>query len=109
MLADVSKYEVTVLNASRLITDFDNENLPNEERKVAYFNDSSTYGIIGGLQPNNTYYFRVRVIHHGYYENLDIIDYQHERNNKYVEITMFSGDGSEIDFETDFTVTKLMV
>ena len=107
MLADVSKYEVTVLNASRLISDFDNENLPNEERKIAYFNESSTYGIIGGLQPNNTYYIRVRAIHHGYYENLDNIDYQHEKNNKYVEITMLSGDGSEIDFESDsFVVTK---
>ena len=107
MLADVSKYEVTVLNASRLISDFDNENLPNEERKIAYFNESSTYGIIGGLQPNSTYYIRVRAIHHGYYENLDNIDYQHEKNNRYVEITMLSGDGSEIEFDTDsFIVTK---
>lgn len=107
MLGDVAKYEVTVLNASRLITDFDNEKLTNDERKVTYFNENSAYGIVGGLQPNETYYIRVRAIHHGYYDYLDDPTYQYEKNNKYVKITMLSGDGNEIDFDKEsFIVTK---
>ena len=107
MLADVSKYEVTVLNASRLITDFDNENLPNEERKVAYFR-------VQYLWYHRWFY---RIIYTSVKSNaswllrkFDNIDYQHEKNNRYVEITMLSGDGSEIEFETNsFIVLSLMV
>ena len=105
--ADVAKYEVTVLSATRQLSDFDNEFLGNEDRKVVYFNDGVNFGVIGGLQAGDTYYARVRAIHHEYYDLLETDEVRHEENNKYVEITMLTNDATSVIFESDlFSVTK---
>ncbi len=105
--ADVSKYEVTVLSSSRQLTDFDNENLANDERKVVYFSDNANYGVVGGLQPGETYFIRVRAIHYEFYDESKFSELKHEENNKYLSITMLTNDSSDLDFDPElFSVLK---
>lgn len=97
--SDAAKYEVTVLSASRQLSDFDNILLGNDERKVTYFNESVNYGVIGGLISGATYYVRVRAIHQEYAEKQNLEGYRHEENNKYIEITMLTNDSNSVEFD----------
>lgn len=99
MPSDPAKYEVTVLSADRILADFDNKLLSTVDRKVVYFNSSESFGIVGGLVEGQTYYVRVRAYHTDFVNNGSNGLVRHEENNKYIEITMLSGDADNLNFD----------
>ena len=102
--SDAVKYEVTVLSSDRILSDFDNTELSNDDRKILYFSANNSYGVVGGLIPGQTYFVRVRAIHQEYSSKSTIEGYKHEENNKYVAITMLTSDLGKVDFDSDSLV-----
>lgn len=97
---DVTHYEITLLNSKVLgYGDFDNLSFSEPNRKVISIAGNKVSAVINGLQDATKYLVRVRAFHHGHTQNSADPSYQIETNHKYLDITTFTKDLSEIDFD----------
>lgn len=105
--SDVSKYEITLLDADQLTpVAFDDTSFSTPRRIVNYVDGKNISHQVNGLLPGTTYYIRVRGIHYGYSKYSADPTYSHDENNKYITGTTLSNSVGDIQVDLDsFQVT----
>jgi hypothetical protein len=97
---DPIEYQVTVIDGSTLNPGSMNDTSFSEPtRKVISAGADKRSVIINGLVSGRKYYMQVRAIHYGYTQYSADRNYQLEKNTRYLEISTYSDDMSNILFD----------
>ena len=70
-------------------------------RKVVSVAKSKRNLVVNGLNSNTKYYVQVRAIHSGYSLNSGSPNYKVEQNTNYLEITTYSEDLANLNFNNN--------
>lgn len=98
---DPIEYQVTVIDSNFLNPgDMNNENFTEPNRKVFSVQGNKRSAIINGLKAGTKYFVQARAVHHGYSipQNASNINYKKEQNTNYLEISTYSDNLGNINF-----------
>ncbi len=97
---DPIEYQVTVLDGSILNpASMNDPSFISPDRRVLSIGSDKRSTIINGLQSGKKYYVQVRAIHYGYSLNSADVSYMLEKNTKYMAISTYTEDISNINFD----------
>lgn len=104
---DPVSYEITVIDAGMLTPGSMNDPSEGEPARRVFRTDANQRSaIVSGLDPDSKYYIQVRCIHYGYSLNAADKNYKVEENTIYKEISTYSNDVSDIEFDnSSFRIT----
>lgn len=105
---DPVEYQVTVIDANFLNPgDINNTSYGEPQRKVYSIQGSKRSATINGLKSGTKYFVQVRCVHYGYTlpVNSSNINYKKEQNTNYLEISTYSENLSNLNFDNDSLTT----
>jgi len=105
---DPIEYQVTVIDASSLNPgDMNDTNFSDPVRKIYSIQGNKRSATINGLKAGTKYFVQVRAVHYGYSipANSSNINYKKEVNTNYLEISTYSDDLGNLNFDNGSLVT----
>ena len=106
---DPIEYQVTVIDAGSLNPgDMNNSDYSDPIRKVYSIQGNKRSATINGLKSGTKYYVQVRAVHYGYSlpANSSNINYKKEQNTNYLEISTYSDDLGNLNFNNGSLLTS---
>lgn len=105
---DPIEYRVTVIDGSVLNPgSMNDESFSDPNRKIVSAGNDKRSVVISGLQAGRKYFVQVRAIHYGYSLYSGDVNYLNEQNTKYLQISTYSEDLSDINFDESSFVLSL--
>ena len=97
---DPIEYQITVIDGTSLNPgNMNDASFSEPVRKIFSVNPSKRSAIVNGLTQGRKYYVQVRAIHYGYSLNSSDSTYKLEQNTNYLEISTYSDDIANLDFD----------
>lgn len=97
---DPIEYKITVIDGSEINPgSMDDISYSDSVRKVISVSADKRSVVINGLRPAKKYFVQARAVHYGVVDNPSNSNYKTEKNSKYLEISTYSDEVSDIIFD----------
>lgn len=97
---DPIEYRITLIDGTLLNPGSMNDSaFSDPSRKVISAGSDKRSAVIGGLQPGKKYFVQIRAVHYGFSLYSADVNYLSERNTKYLQISTYSEDLGDINFD----------